>query len=123
MSRADIEKLANLYNPYYEKPLIFDLRPSYQSTGNPRQDVYNLIVSKREDEIVGIAQTLDLSRWAVSQIIRGFVKDGVFTWEQIYQLLPKVREAHERVQRKRETTRTTTTQVRGLAPKGITHHV
>ncbi|MBX3327424.1 MAG: hypothetical protein KF682_16120, partial [Nitrospira sp.] len=78
MSRADIEKLANLYNPYYEKPLVFDLRPSYNPTGNPRQDVYNLIVSKRENEIVGIARTLNLSRWTVSQIIRGFVREGVF---------------------------------------------
>lgn len=104
MSRglSDIEALARKYDPNWVDPPIIDLRPSYQSTGNPRQDVYNLIVSKREDEIVGISRTLGLSNWKVSQVVQQFVREGVLTQEQVYTYLPKIREAHERNARRRQ---------------------
>lgn len=97
---TDIQQLANRYNPDYEKPVLWDLRPPFERTGNLRQDVYNLIISKREDNYVAIAHALDISRFMVSQIVHEFVKDGVFTWDQLYGYLPKVKEASERQARR-----------------------
>ncbi|MBX3325742.1 MAG: hypothetical protein U0223_11685 [Nitrospira sp.] len=99
---SDIQQLANRYDPNYSKPLTFDLRPAFERTGDLRQDVYNLIVSKREDEIVGISRTLGLSNWKVSQVVQQFVREGVLTQEQVYTYLPKIREAHERNARRRQ---------------------
>lgn len=93
---SDIEQLARKYDPDYVKPPTFDLRPAFALTGDLRQDVYNLLVSRREDNLVAMGLTLGVSDYVVSQHVQRFVREGVFTQEQVYAYLPKVREAHER---------------------------
>ena len=102
MGISDIELLARKFDPYFVRPPIFDLRPSFKRTGNLRQDIYTLITTKREDNLVAIGRILGVSDRTVSQYVQGFVIDGTMTQEQVYHYLPKVKEAHERRARRQQ---------------------
>ncbi len=100
-SLSDIEKLARKYDPSWDhRPPTHDLRPAFEPTGDLRRDILELITSRREDNLKAIGRTLGVSDWIVSQYVQGFVIDGTMTQEQVYQYLPKIREAHERRERK-----------------------
>ena len=123
---SDIEKLARAYDPSWDhRPSMFDLRPAFKPTGDLRRDILTLIRTKREDNLKAIGNRLGVSDYIVSKYVQGFVIDGTMTQEQVYQYLPKIKEAHERreryYQRKQEratalpraTTRTATTILEG----------
>ena len=96
---SPIEYLARKYDPTWEDPQIFDPRPTpapFKPTGDLRADILTILRTKRYDNLVEIGLVLGASRCKVSQYVQGFVREGLFTWEQIYEVLPKVKEAHER---------------------------
>jgi hypothetical protein len=97
---SDIQFLAQKFDPYWEDLEPVDVRPPFKPTGDLRRDILELITTRREDNLKAIGRTLGVSDWIVSQYVQGFVIDGTMTQEQVYQYLPKVKEAHERRERK-----------------------
>lgn len=94
---SDIEKLARKYDPSWDhRPERIDLRPPFKPTGDLRRDILELITTRRYDTLKAIGARLGVSDWIVSQYVQGFVIDGTMTQEQVYEYLPKIREAHER---------------------------
>lgn len=94
---SDIETLARKHDPSWDhRPESIDLRPAFKPTGDLRRDILALITTRREDTLKAIGSRLGVSDWIVSKYVQGFVIDGTMTQEQVYQYLPKIREAHER---------------------------
>ncbi len=99
---SDIETLARKFDPSWDhRPESIDLRPPFEPTGDLRRDILTLIRTKREDNLKAIGNRLGISNWKVSQYVQGFVHDGTMTQEQVYEYLPKVKECHERNERRR----------------------
>ena len=99
---SDIEKLARSTDPTWDhRPdLPLYLRPAFTRTGNLRVDVLRALKERYTDTVVDMARALGTSQHYIQTTVHQLADSGEITWAEVYEILPKTKEAHERLGRK-----------------------